>query len=89
MCCASPCRYRLPYMVDFTTTLQSNGDARFALGKMLQLTTRVGVMARAEYDTAEKFSWQIGASYTLTKRFSVISTYDSDYGIGAGVGFRF
>lgn len=56
---------------------------------MLQLTTRVGVMARAEYDTAEKFSWQIGASYTLTKRFSVISTYDSDYGIGAGVGFRF
>jgi FtsP/CotA-like multicopper oxidase with cupredoxin domain len=81
--------YRLPYMVDFTTTLQSNGDARVALGKMLQLTTRVGVMARAEYDTAEKFSWQIGASYTLTKRFSVISTYDSDYGIGAGVGFRF
>jgi hypothetical protein len=25
--------YRLPYMVDFTTTLQSNGDARVALGK--------------------------------------------------------
>jgi FtsP/CotA-like multicopper oxidase with cupredoxin domain len=81
--------YRLPYMVDFTTTLQSNGDARFALAKMLQLTTRVGVMARAEYDTAEKFSWQLGASYTLTKRFSVISTYDSDYGLGAGLGFRF
>lgn len=81
--------YRLPYMVDFTTTLQSNGDARVALAKMLQLTTRVGVMARAEYDTAEKFSWQLGASYTLTKRFSVISTYDSDYGLGAGLGFRF
>ncbi|GAB1488793.1 hypothetical protein MASR2M8_12400 [Opitutaceae bacterium] len=81
--------YRLPYMVDFTTTLQSNGDARFALAKMLQLTTRVGVMARAEYDTADKFSWQLGASYTLTKRFSVISTYDSDYGLGAGLGFRF
>ena len=25
--------YRLPYLVDFTTTLQSNGDARFSLAK--------------------------------------------------------
>lgn len=81
--------YRLPFMVDFTTTLQTNGDARVALGKMLQLTTRVGLMARAEYDTAEKFSWQFSASYTLNKRFSLISTYDSDYGLGAGLGFRF
>lgn len=81
--------YRLPYMVDFTGTIQSNGDARVALGKMLQITSRISVMARAEYDTAEKFSWQAGASYTLTKRFSLMSTYDSDYGIGAGVGIRF
>lgn len=81
--------YRLPYMVDFTTTLQSNGDARVALAKMLQLTTRVSVMARAEYDTAQDFSWITGISYTLTKRFSLIGSYDSDYGFGAGVGFRF
>ncbi len=81
--------YRLPYLVDFTSTLQSNGDIRFVLAKMLQLTTRTGLMARVEYDTAEEFSWQAGVVYTLTKRFSLISTYDSDYGIGAGIGFRF
>jgi FtsP/CotA-like multicopper oxidase with cupredoxin domain len=81
--------YRLPFMVDFTATLQTNGDARVVLGKMLPLTTRVGLIARVEYDTAEEFSWQFGASYTLSKRFSLMSTYDSDYGPGAGVGFRF
>jgi hypothetical protein len=81
--------HRLPFMVDLTLTLQTNGDARLALGKMLQLTTRLALMARAEYDTAAKFSWQLSASHTLTKRFSLISTYDSDYGLGAGVGFRF
>ncbi len=81
--------YRFPYLVDFTTTVQSNGDARVALAKMLPLTSRLGLMPRAEYDTAEKFSWQVSASYTLTKRLSIISTYDSDYGLGAGAGFRF
>ena len=81
--------YRLPYLVDFTATLQSNGDARVALGKMLQLTSRVGLMARAEYDTAMKFSWQASLSYTLSKRISLIATHDSDYGAGAGVTLRF
>jgi FtsP/CotA-like multicopper oxidase with cupredoxin domain len=81
--------YRLPYMVDFTTTLQSNGDARFALAKMLPLTSRLGLMVRADYDTAQKFSWMTTVSYTLTKRFSIVASYDSDYRAGAGLGLRF
>ena len=81
--------YRLPYMIDATATFQSNGEARFGLAKMLQLTTRVGVMARAEYDTSQDLSWMAGVTYTLTKQFSLIGSYDSDYGPGAGVSFRF
>ena len=81
--------YRLPYVVDFTTTLQSNYDLRLALVKMFQITSRLSLTARAEYDTAEDFSWQASAAYTLDKRFFLISTYDSDYGLGAGIGFRF
>jgi FtsP/CotA-like multicopper oxidase with cupredoxin domain len=81
--------YRLPFFVDVTTTLHSSGEARFALGKQLQLTSRIGLTARAEYDTAEKFSWSGALSYTLSKRLSLIGSYDSDYGPGAGVGFRF
>jgi hypothetical protein len=81
--------YRMPYLVDCTTTLQSNGDARVALEKMFQLTTRVSLTARAEYDTAKRFSWSSTLAYTVSKRLSVITTRDSDYGFGAGLGFRF
>lgn len=81
--------YRLLYFVDVTTTLHSSGEARLSLGKQLQLTTRLGLTARVEYDTAEEFSWSGALSYTLSKRFSLIGSYDSDYGPGAGVGFRF
>lgn len=81
--------YRLPYMVDVTATFQSDGEARLAIAKMLQLTSRVGVMARAEHDTAQDFSWMTGITYTLTKQFSLIGSYDSDYGPGAGISFRF
>jgi len=81
--------YRLPYLVDCTATLQSNGDARLTLGKMFQLTSRVSLTARAEYDTAMKFSWSSTLSSTVSKRVSLVTTVDSDYGVGAGLGFRF
>jgi hypothetical protein len=81
--------YRLPYLVDSTATLQSNGDARIGLEKMFQLTTRVSLTARAEYDTAKRFSWSSTLSYAVSKRVSLITTRDSDYGFGAGLGFRF
>ncbi len=81
--------HRLPYLVDLTATLQSNGDARVALAKMLPLTARISLMARVEYDSAQEFSWMSGLSYTLSKRFSLTGSYDSDYGAGAGIGFRF
>lgn len=81
--------HRLPYLVDCTATLQSNGDARLAVGKLFQLTTRVSLTARAEYDTATKFSWSASLACTISKRISVVTTLDSDYGLGAGLGFRF
>jgi FtsP/CotA-like multicopper oxidase with cupredoxin domain len=81
--------YRLPYLVDVTTTVQSNGDARIGLGKIIQLTTRVGLTARVDYDTANRFSWSSTLSYTVSKRVSIITTRDSDYGFGGGLGLRF
>lgn len=81
--------YRLPYLIDWAATLQSNGDARLTLGKMFQLTSRVSLTARAEFDTAMKLSWNSTLSYTVSKRVSLVTTFDSDYGFGAGLGFRF
>jgi hypothetical protein len=81
--------YRLPYLVECTATLQSNGDARVAFAKTFQLTTHISLTARAEYDTAMKFGWSSTLAYTVSKRVSLSSTFDSDYGFGAGFGFRF
>lgn len=81
--------HRLPYLVDCTATVQSNGDARLALGKMFQLTTRLSLTTRAEYDTAMHFSWSSTLAYTVSKRVSFLTTLDSDYGLGAGLGLRF
>lgn len=30
-----------------------------------------------------------GAAYTVSKNFSLTASYDSDYGVGGGLGFRF
>jgi hypothetical protein len=53
-------------MIDATVTLQNGGESRFGLATMLQLTTRVGVMARAEYDTSQELSWTAGVTCILT-----------------------
>ena len=81
--------YRLPYNVDSMLTLESEGDARLGLAKELQLTSRLSASARVEYDTSQDWMWMAGSAYTLTKRFSLTASYDSDYGFGGGVAFRF
>lgn len=81
--------YRLPYFADLTGSVQTNGKIRLALGKMVQISSRLSLSTRAKYDTAENFSWQAGLSYTLSKRFSLISMYDSAHDLGAGLGIRF
>lgn len=81
--------YRLPYLVDFTTTVQSNGDVRGALEKTLPLTSRLGLALHADYDTAQDFSYSATLRYTLTQRTALVVSYDSDYRAGAGLAFRF
>ena len=81
--------HRLPYMIDFTGTVESNGDLRFGLAKTLQLTDILSTFARLEYDTAQEWMWMAGANFTLTKKLGLITSYDSDYGFGAGLSFKF
>jgi hypothetical protein len=81
--------YRLPYLVDFTTTLQSNGDARFSLAKNLPLTARLGLQLHVEYDTALRFASTVTLAYTVSKTISLVASHDADYGLGAGVAVRF
>ncbi len=75
--------YRLPLMVWANVRLDTEGDARFTLAKRLQFTPRLGVWGEAFYDTGTRWEWTAGADYTLTL------SYQSDYGLGAGLLFRF
>lgn len=64
---------------------------RFGLLRTLQLTNRLIMFGRVEYDTnpAQGLEWFTGINYTLTKNLGLITSYNSDYGYGAGLSFRF
>lgn len=81
--------YRLPYLIESFLQVDSEGDFRLGLGKSLRLTDRISVFAEIEYDTNTEWEWSAGAEYLLNKRFSLISEYHSDHGIGGGLSFRF
>ena len=82
-------RYRLPYMVWSSLTLDSAGEARLTLAKTLQLTSLLSAFAKVEYDTGTEWKWTTGAGYTLTKALSLTTSYSSDYGFSGGVALRF
>ena len=81
--------YRLPYLIDSSLQLDSEGDLRVGLGKSLQITDRLGIFGDIQYDTGSEWEWTLGADYLLTKQFSLISQYHSDHGFGGGFRFRF
>ncbi|CAN5787610.1 hypothetical protein BH11VER1_BH11VER1_37770 [soil metagenome] len=81
--------YRLPLILWSNISLDSEGDARFTLAKRFQLTPRLGLFGRAEYDTNTQWEWTTGADYTLTRNTSLITQYHSQYGLGAGLLIRF
>jgi FtsP/CotA-like multicopper oxidase with cupredoxin domain len=81
--------YRLPFLIESSLQIDSEGELRAALGKHLQLTRRIAGFAEIEYDTRSQWEWRAGLETLLTKQFSLITEYHSDYGFGGGIGFRF
>ena len=80
--------HMLPGMFMATGTVDSEGAFRFGLSKKLQLTERLGAFGRVEYDTNSEWDWSTGATWTLSRRVSLIAEYDSDHGFGGGLQFR-
>ncbi len=81
--------YRLPYLIESSLQIDSEGDLRAALGKRLQLTNRISTFAELQYDTGSAWEWSTGANYLLTKSFYLTTQYHSEYGFGGGLRFRF
>lgn len=81
--------YLLPVNFMATTWVDSDGGARVTIGRELMLTPRLGIFGEMEYDTHDDWSYQGGASYRLSQRFSATALWDSNYGVGAGITLRF
>lgn len=81
--------YRLPYLIDSSVSVDSEGDFRFGLGKEFQITPRLSTFADIQYDTNTGTEWMAGTSYLLNKQWSLTGLYHSDHGWGAGFSFRF
>jgi hypothetical protein len=80
-------KYRLPFMVSSTLTVDSEGDLRPGLAKELQLTSRLSWENEIEYDTHSEWEWNSSLKYRLSKQFSITGGYHSEYGFGAGLNF--
>ena len=82
-------RYLLPFNFESTVRIDSAGELRAMIGQSLHLTSRLGIFGDFEFDTESKKEWVAGASYTLSKNFSLVGQYHSHFGAGAGIKFRF
>ena len=81
--------YVLPLFVDSFTSVDSEGDFRFGIGKEFQLTDRWSLSADVEYDTNTEWEWEVSSELRLTKEFSLAAMYHSEHDWGLGIKFRF
>lgn len=82
-------RYLLPLNIETRLWLDSDGGARFNFGKTLSLLPRLSIFGEGQYDTHDLWEGRFGINYTLTKKMSIIGQWHSDYGLGAGLQYRF
>jgi hypothetical protein len=82
-------RYLLPLNLESRVWIDTDGGARFNLGRTFQLTPRLGLFGEARYDTHDDWEGVAGLSYTINKVLSLIGQWNSDYGFGGGLQIRF
>ena len=69
--------------------IDSDGDARFNLGKSFELTPRLTLSGQAQYDTHTLWDGRVVLSYLVYKNFTLIGQWHSEYGFGGGLQIRF
>jgi FtsP/CotA-like multicopper oxidase with cupredoxin domain len=82
-------RYLLPFNIESSLRIDSEGEFRIELAQEVQITHRFAIFGDAEFDTESKEEWILGGKITLSKNFSLISQYHSEFGAGAGLEIRY
>jgi FtsP/CotA-like multicopper oxidase with cupredoxin domain len=82
-------RYLLPFNVTSRVWVDTAGEFQFAVGRHIELTPRLALFAEAEYDTKEHWETRAGTSYLVSKNFSLIGQWHSQFGWGGGLRWQF
>jgi hypothetical protein len=82
-------RYLLPLSLESRAWIDTDGGARFNLGKSFELTPRLALLGEAQYDTHDNWEGSAGLSYMVHKYFSLVGQWHSEYGFGGGLQIRF
>ena len=77
--------YKLPLNIMARAWVDTDGGARMKLAKEIPLTPRLMLGGEAEYDTHTYWEGSVHLDYRVTKHFSVIGQWHSDYGWGGGL----
>jgi FtsP/CotA-like multicopper oxidase with cupredoxin domain len=82
-------RYLLPLLFESTLWVDTDGEFRVIFENELQLTDRLYAFGEFQYDTESDEEWVAGAGLTLSRYFSIVGQYHSEYKGGAGIQIRF
>jgi FtsP/CotA-like multicopper oxidase with cupredoxin domain len=82
-------RYLLPLLFESALWVDTEGDFRVTLENEIQLTDRLYAFGEFQYDTESDEEWAAGAGLTLSRHFSIVGQYHSEYKGGAGIQIRF
>jgi hypothetical protein len=82
-------RYLLPFNIESHVWGDTAGEFRFAAAKHLDITPRLMVFAEARYDTEEKWEGRAGATYLISKHFSLVGQWHSDFWWSGGLRWQF
>jgi len=82
-------RYMVPLNVGSSVWVDTDGGARVTLDKEFELTPRLMLLGEVEYDTHDLWEGRVGVSYVLSKRFSLMVNWHSEFMWGAGLQVRF
>ena len=82
-------RYLLPLNLESRVWIDSDGGARFNLGKSFELTPRLTLRGEAQYDTHNQWEGSAGLTYMVHKNISLVGQWHSDFGFGGGLQIQF
>jgi len=81
--------YLLPFNLESRLWIDTDGEARVFLEKTLELTPRLHLAGEAQYDTHDDWEGSVTLAYLVSRNFSLLGRYHSEYGFGAGLQVRF